>query len=555
MFVRIKSTPNSPRKSIQIVESIRDGDKVRQKILRHVGIAEDEDELIKLKELAEYIKTKLEAEHQPSLFTPEEVAKQVLQSQSSKKAASQAALSVDLKQLQEEQRVVMGIHDVYGCLFDELGFDSVIGNAKRNQTAADIFRHIVLARIANPDSKRASVAMLEKDFAVSLPLEKVYRMMDKLDDVVIKKIKDRAHQGTQELFKASINVMFFDCTTLYFESFTEGELQANGYSKDCKFNQPQVLLALLVTTDGLPIGYEVFPGSTFEGHTLKKVLDDLKADYQLHDAVFVADRGMLSRDNLSYLDDHNINYIVGGKLKALPAIKKTEVLAQKDYLMQATEDEPRSYEFHQDGRRWVMVYNAVRAEKDRKDREKAIEKLAKKIGKSRDPKALLNNYGYKKYLKVEGKTDLTIDQDKVEADAQWDGLQAVVTSLQDAPAETVFGHYRGLWQVEESFRITKHDLKVRPIYHWTEKRIKAHLAISFTAFSLVRLLSFRVKLQYTKLSPAVIRNALVHIQQSVLIHKQTGERYCIPSNTSPEAEKIYRLMDLDLSRIPFKLSA
>lgn len=554
MFVRIKSTPNSPRKSVQIVESIRDGDKVRQKILRHVGIAMDEDELIKLKELAQYIKAKLEAEHQPSLFSPEDVTEQVLKSQSSKQHISQKELTVDLQNLQEEQRVVMGIHEVYGRLFDELDFGSVIGNPKRNQTAADIFRHIVLARIANPDSKRASVTMLEKDFAVSLPLEKVYRMMDKLDDAAIKKIKHRAYQGTQKLFKAPINVMFFDCTTLYFESFTEGELQTNGYSKDCKFNQPQVLLALLVTTDGLPVGYEVFPGSTFEGHTLKTVLDELKANYQLNDIVFVADRGMLSRDNLSYLDDNNINYIVGGKLKGLPTNKKTDVLAQKDYLMQATEDDPRSYEFQHHGRRWVMIYNAVRAEKDRKDREKAIEKLAKKVGKNRDPKALLNNYGYKKYLKVEGKTDLAIDQDKVQADAQWDGLQAVATSLKDASADTVFGHYRGLWQVEESFRITKHDLKVRPIYHWTPNRIKAHLAISFAAFSLVRLLSFRVKLQYTKLSPAVIRNVLLHIQHSVLQHKETGERYCIPSNTSPEAEKIYRLMGVELTRTPFKLN-
>ena len=264
---------------------------------------------------------------------------------------------------------------------------------------------------------------------------------------------------------------------------------------------------------------------------------------------------MLSRDNLGYLDQHAMNYIVGGKLKALPAATKASVLAHKDDLMQTTEDDPRAYEFQHEGRRWVVAYNAVRAEKDRKDREKAIERLAKKVGKSRDPKSLLNNDGYKKYLKVEGKTDLMIDQDKVQEDAQWDGLQAVVTSLKEAPAETVFGHYRGLWQVEESFRITKHDLKVRPIYHWTADRIKAHLAISFTAFSLVRLLSFRIKLQYKKLSPAVIRNALLHIQRSVLTDKKTGDRYCIPSNTNPEAEKIYQLMDLELPKTPFKLGA
>lgn len=554
MFVRIKSTPNSPRKSVQIVESFRDGDKVRQKILRHVGIAIDEDELVKLKELAQYIKSKLEAEHQPSLFTPEQVTEQILQSQAKRSEQSPSELHVDLKQLREQQRVVTGIHEIYGQLFDELDFGSVIASTKRNKVSAEIFRHIVLARIANPESKRASVAMLEKDFAVSLSLEKVYRMMDKLDDKAIDKIKSCAYQGTQALFKTPVDVMFFDCTTLYFESFTENELKANGYSKDGKFNQPQVLLALLVTTDGLPVGYEVFPGSTFEGHTLKTVLDQLKATYELNDIVFVADRGMLSRDNLDYLDKHHMPYIVGGKLKALPKDKKQELLAQRESLMTAEHGEQPCYEFQHQGRRWIMTYNATRAEKDRKDREKAIEKLSKKVGKSRDPKSLLNNYGYKKYLKVNGKTEILVDQDKVQEDAQWDGLQAVVTSLNDTPAAEVFGHYRGLWQVEESFRITKHDLKVRPIYHWTPDRIKAHLAISFVAFSLVRLLSIRVKLQYKKLSPAIIRNTLLHVQRSILVHQKTGERYCVPSDVSPDAEKIYQVMGLKLDRVPFQLS-
>ena len=196
---------------------------------------------------------------------------------------------------------------------------------------------------------------------------------------------------------------------------------------------------------------------------------------------------------------------------------------------------------------------AIRAEKDRKDREKAILQLTKKLNKSKNPKALLNNFGYKKYLTVKGETTLSLNTKKIEEDARWDGLHAVVTSL-DTPANDVFSHYSGLWQVEESFRITKHDLKVRPIYHWTPSRIKAHLAISFVAFSLVRFLAHRIKLQYKKLSPAQIRNALLHVQYSLLKHQQTGERYCIPSNTTLNAEKIYQAMGASLSRTPFKLT-
>ena len=550
MFVRIKSTPNSPRKSVQIVESFRDGHKVRQKILRHVGIAMDDDELIKLKELGEYIKSKLESEHQASLFSPEQVTQQVLES---KKLSAPKKLTVDLKQLREEQRVITGIHEIYGQLFDELGFDRVMASPARSKNAADIFRHIVLARIANPDSKRASVSMLESDFAVTLPLEKVYRMMDKLNDDAIGKIKQRALEGTQQLFKEQINVMFFDCTTLYFESFTEDELKSNGYSKDFKFNQPQVMLALLVTTDGLPMGYEVFPGSTFEGHTLERAINNLKAFYAINEVVFVADRGMLSGDNLEFLDQQSIPYVVGGKLKQLPKVQQEALLIQSEALRKGTEDDMPAYEFMHKGRRWIVSYSAIRAEKDRKDREKAILQLTKKLNKSKNPKALLNNFGYKKYLTVKGETTLSLNTKKIEENARWDGLHAVVTSL-NTPANDVFSHYSGLWQVEESFRITKHDLKVRPIYHWTPSRIKAHLAISFVAFSLVRFLAHRIKLQYKKLSPAQIRNALLHVQYSLLKHQQTGERYCIPSNTTPNAEKIYQAMGASLSRTPFKLT-
>jgi transposase len=117
----------------------------------------------------------------------------------------------------------------------------------------------VLARIANPASKMASVDMLEEDFGISLPLDRVYRMMDKLDTKAIEKLKDITYKNTASLFGGKIKVIFFDATTIYFESFTQDSLKKNGYSKDKKFGQPQVLFSLLVTTDGLPIGYKIFP--------------------------------------------------------------------------------------------------------------------------------------------------------------------------------------------------------------------------------------------------------------------------------------------------------
>ena len=154
---------------------------------------------------------------------------------------------------------------------------------------------------------------------------------------------------------------------------------------------------------------------------------------------------------------------------------------------------------------------------------------------------------------VEGKTKLGIDQEKIEQASQWDGLHGVITNLPNMPQVEVLAHYRGLWQVEESFRITKHDLKVRPIYHWTPRRIRAHIAIAFMAFACVRHLMYRVKLQYQALSPAVIRIALIHIQHSILEHQYTHKRYFITSQVSPEAKKIYQLMGLSASTVPCAL--
>ena len=181
MFVRVKSTPNSPRQSVQIVQSVRIGDKVKQKIVRYVGIAMDDDELAQLKVLAEVVKAKIEAQHQFSLFPPETVAKQMIEAKAAKVQASQAALNVDLMQMVEEQRVVLGIHEVYGEVYRQLSFDTLLSQ-KQYRTSLEALFHCVMARIANPESKRGSVRLLDQDFGVCLPLEKVYRMMDRLDD-------------------------------------------------------------------------------------------------------------------------------------------------------------------------------------------------------------------------------------------------------------------------------------------------------------------------------------------------------------------------------------
>ena len=258
MFVRVKSSPNSPRKTVQIVASERIGDKVKQRIVRYVGVAMNDEELVKMKELAEFIKANLEEEAAPALFRPDELARMAIDGRKTADLSPDQPLTVDLKLLREESRVVVGIHEIYGKMFDELGFDRVVGDPARRVQAAKTIKHLVMARIANPSSKRKSVINLEQDFGVKLDLNAVYRTLDYVDEQSIELIQKKAWDAAKELFAQKIDVIFYDCTTLYFESFIEDELREKGLSKEHRFSESQVLLAMMVTRDGLPLGYRLY---------------------------------------------------------------------------------------------------------------------------------------------------------------------------------------------------------------------------------------------------------------------------------------------------------
>ncbi len=550
MFVRIKTTPNSPRKSVQIVESVRDGSKIKQRIVRYVGIAMDDQELKKMVELAEHIKSKIEHEHVPTLFGAEEMAQQAIKTKNLQKEAEEN-LNVNLKNLEEEQRSIVGIHEVYGKIYDELGFGSIL----KKSSSSEILKHIVMARIANPSSKRASVMQLEQDFGVSINLQAVYRMMDQLNSQAQQVMQDCAYNTTKELFGQKIDVIFFDATTLYFESFEEDEFKQNGYSKDLKFSQPQVLISLMVTKQGMPIGYEAFPGSTYEGHTLIPILEKIKARYQLDKVIFVGDSGILNSDNLHALEKAQYEYIIGARLKNQKAAIKKKILDLSSYQAHCEDAGVRLKDINLDeDHRLIVTHSTLRARKDAHDREKAIKKLTEKLKKNKDPKSLLSNYGYKKYLTIAGKSEICLNEKKLEEQIRWDGLHGIITNSKKLTPKELLEQYRGLWQVEESFRITKHDLKVRPIFHWTPDRVKAHLAISFMAFCCVRHLEYRVALQYEKMSPEAIRQELIRIQSSILKDKD-GQRYVIPSKASTHGLKIYQVMGLKYSITPYRLSS
>ena len=554
MFIRKKKSPNTPNKtSIQIVENVRKGNKVSQSVIRHVGIALNDDEVKDLIMLAEKIKFNLEQERQPvlPLFDPEDILKERTKAREAKKREDKP-INVNLKELKEEQRINEGIVDVFGTLYDEISFDKIF-TGKNSKSRNATLKSCVMARLANPSSKTRSTELVENDFAIKLPIDRIFRMMDQLEKIG-DKVKSFVRDATLGILGEKVNVLLYDVTTLYFESFTEDELREFGFSKDCKFKEVQVVMVLIATTKGLPITYELFPGSTTEVKTLLPVITNMKEKYNVSDVEFVADRGLFSGGNLDILEDEGIEYVVAAKLKNMSKKVKDDILTVKPTDL----DTFNSKEIEYKGRRLIVNYSPKRAAKDKKDRERLLERLEKitdKTGKV-EVKNLVRNSGTKKYLKFnkENKSIAEINKFKIGLEERWDGIHGVVTNSKKITINEAFEKYSNLWLIEESFRINKHDLKLRPIFHRTKERIEAHLLICFLAYALARQMMYRVELQYEKMSFAKIRDQLLSVQASVLVNHKNKKKYLIPSKASLEAVKLYRTLGLNRSTVPSEIT-
>ena len=555
MFVREKSRPHTDQKAIQIVKSVRNGKQVRQKVVQTVGYASDRKTLDKLKQIANHIKISMETNENLTLFPPEQLIAESI-SNLERKESQKASLNVDLTNIRNTRTVITGFHQIYGLIYDQIGFAKAF--TKKNEYYLKILKDIVLARLANPSSKRESVSMLNKNFSIDLDLNKIYRAMDRLDDQTINKIQRQGFNFTQSILGKKVTIAYYDCTTLYFESFKSDDLKKIGYSKDCKFNQPQVLLSLFITEEGLPLGYEVYPGNTFEGNTLLDSLERLKTEYELSEVTVIADSGLLSKSNVSKLKEKGYKYILGSRLKSLPENKKLEILSgienaetnsYNDYISKYYDTRLGEEE------RLVVRYSSKRAGKDKKDREKNVESLLSKLDKNDSPKSLISNYGYKKYLDYEGGRDkVVLNKEKLEKEKKWDGLSGIVTNIENKEAEELLGHYRDLWQIESCFRLQKHDLKVRPIYHWNPRRVKSHINICYQAFSCQQYLRYRLKLQDYIISSEEIKKSLLGVNQTILEDIETGKKYSVPSKLNESAKRIYKIMREKYDEVPYELT-
>lgn len=548
MYIRINRTSLSPRKSVQIVEGIRVGKKVKQKIVRYVGVAQNDFELEKLKNLAqEYIakieKERLENSKQLSLFIPtDEEMLEAVKNRKGRKPRKQIKdilppKEVNLDEVKEVARITEGIHEVGNAVYDTLGYNKIL--KKRDDK---ILRDLILARIADPASKHRSQKILAKKFGKPHDLDAIYRMMDKLYEK-IDQVKQCTFEKTQGLFPRNMNLVLFDVTTLYFESTEVDELRDFGYSKDCRFNTTQVVLALATNEDGLPIGYELFEGNKAEVKTLISAVNHWKTLFNIGEVCFIGDRAMFTKDNLKLLEESGYQYVVAAKLRSLSQDKKAKVLDEKNYRPLILKDDLAwAGEFEHENRRLIVSYKKKRAINDSKERERLLNKIKKLIGTKGPTKKLISNHGVKKFTSTDASKTF-LDEEKIYEDSLWDGLHGVITNIKEDSKESILARYARLWIIEESFRIKKHLLKIRPIFHWKPNRIHAHIAICYMSFAILRHLQYRVALTQ-KISPEIIIEELKDVQASIYIHQKTKDLYRLPSYFSNTARKIYKAFDL-----------
>jgi transposase len=427
-----------------------------------------------------------------------------------------------------DQIRLLGPELLLGKLFDEIGFSRIKDK---------LFRTLVLTRLVYPVSKLKTTDYLSKYNGSAIDVERIYRYLDKLNGKQKETIQQISYEHTLKILNNKMGIVFYDVTTLYFEIDDEDDLRKAGFSKEGKHQHPQIVLGLLVSVDGYPLAYEIFEGNKFEGHTMLPVVEAFRKKYRLKDLVVIADAGLLSNDNIKELQEKQCQYILGGRIKnesgevkkRIPDLKLTNgqsATLQKDELQTV-----------------IISYSSARAKKDAANRKKGLEKLERNMAKGKLTKGHINNRGYNKYLRLQGDAKITIDYAKYKADGKWGGLKGYLTNTKMAK-DQVIENYQHLWKIEKAFRISKTDLRIRPIYHRIRNRIEAHICIAFCAYKVYKELERQLNEKKAGLSPEKGIDILKTIYQVTIttpISKKKESRLYLSSEEQRTLLKLFEI--------------
>jgi transposase len=502
MFIRKKHN-NSGSVSIQIINKVGR----KNKLIKTIGCAKTkrEEELLLL-----LAKTELERlQGLQSLF------------------AEHDDLVVEnfVNSIANDHLQIIGTELILGKIYEKIGFPDT--------GCPNYFKNLVLSRLVYPSSKLKTVDYFKQHLNISVSVYSVYRYLDELNLNIKPIVEQLSFEHTKKVLKGKTGVVFYDMTTLYFEASEEDDYRIPGFNKDGKHQQPQIMIGLLVSSYGYPIGYQIFEGNTSETKTLIPVLKAFQRKFKTDKPIIVADAALLSQKNINALQEKEYEYILGGRLK-----NETEEIKTKTIALDVKEGKPK--ELKSKNGRLIISYSSKRARKDRKNREKGLKRLEKRVRSGKLSKEHINNRGYNKYLKLSGEVNITIDYHKFEADSVWDGLKGYVTNTH-LPRKEVIGQYSQLWHVEKAFRISKTDLRIRPVYHRLKNRIEAHICICFAAYTVYKEPERLLKKNNIDLSPEKAINAIKEIRQLRYIlpkSKQVKTKILQPTNRQNQLLKM-----------------
>jgi transposase len=377
---------------------------------------------------------------------------------------------------------------------------------------------------------------LKSYFDEDVELHKIYRYLDRLHNTQQEKIQQISVEHTKKILGGNIGLVFYDVTTLYFETDYSDDFRITGFSKDGKHSQPQVVLGLLVSKDGYPLSYSLFPGSQYEGRTMLPIVEDFVQRFDLSDFVIVADSGLMNKTNILLLESAGYKYIIGARIK-------NESEEVKQWILSLCKQDGCFYELGKLPKsRLIVGYSENRAKKDRYNRTKGVKRLKTAFESGTITKENINKRGYNKFLDISNDIQVVINENKINDDEKWDGLKGYLTNTAMS-AKEVYEQYSELWVIERAYRITKGTLELRPMFHFSPKRIEAHVCICFVAYKVYKELERILKQSGINLSVDKVLNIAKTITTLKIKLPISGKTLTKPMLITARHKSISQLFD------------
>jgi len=456
---------------------------------------------------------------------------------------------LEKKQLHEISRIYYGFPLVVNKLLSFYGLDVFLTGVSRNKNLKfSLYQSVTLLiseRLHDPVSKFSSY-INQKDYIglEKLELQHLYRTLDHLHEKE-EQVKSLIYNKGRNLFNQKLDVVFYDVTTFYFNSDIEDGFRQKGFGKDGGIGDTIICFGLLIDQNKQPVGYEVYRGKKYEGHTFSDAIDRLKKKYQIEKIICVADTGMMNKDNVKEIEASDYEFIFGERIKSISEKRHDEILDITKYKIIEIENTDgnekiplKYYLTDYNGKKLILTYSSNRASKDKHERDEKIKRAEEFLKNPSGLEKKSKNY----FLKKLSKENYIIDEEKIKKSARFDGFFGIATNNKDLSVAQILDAYKQLYKIEQSFRTFKSFLETRPMFHWTESRILGHLNLCYISFTLLNHLQLQLQKQNTPQSENNIRKNLINMQMSLI--SQNNHEYYLRSKTSEGTKQIMRVLSI-----------